>query len=70
MSTPYREDQDEVLRWEYKVVVLEYGTLSGKVDPQKLEASLNALGAEGWELVLGTLPGNFPYAMTFKRPLP
>jgi hypothetical protein len=39
-------------RWEYKSVRLEVaGWLGPKVDTDQLDATLSALGAQGWELV-------------------
>ena len=40
------------MRWEYKTVKLATtGFLGGKLDELKLDALMNQLGAEGWELV-------------------
>ena len=66
MSTPYREDQDEVLRWEYKVVRATHRS-TGNMDAGDLTAQFNELGKDGWELVLYIEPQMF---LTFKRPLP
>ena len=39
-------------RWEYKTVKLDTrGILGGILDTAQFDASLNELGAEGWELV-------------------
>ena len=39
-------------KWEYRSVRLDVGGWVGpKVDLGELDATLNALGAEGWELV-------------------
>jgi len=38
--------------WEYRVLKVEIGRFTGpKVDISKVEATLDRLGAEGWELV-------------------
>lgn len=38
--------------WEYRVLKVEIGRFTGpKVDVSTLEAALDTLGAEGWELV-------------------
>lgn len=39
-------------RWEYRSLVLNIkGWVGPKVDQAELDATMNALGAEGWELV-------------------
>ena len=39
-------------KYEYKVVVYDTkGVFGGKVDSKQLEAQLNMLGYEGWEMV-------------------
>ena len=39
-------------RWEYRTVQLDVaGWLGPKVDPASIDATLNAHGNEGWELV-------------------
>lgn len=39
-------------RWEYRTIVIDVaGWLGPKVSGEELDASLNAQGAEGWELV-------------------
>lgn len=39
-------------RWEYKTVKFEAkGFLGGVADDEALDAALNALGEQGWELV-------------------
>jgi hypothetical protein len=63
--------------WEYKTVELaaEMTFLGGKVDPAKLDALLNDLGRQGWELV-SAFDTNWGYGATrfvlaiFKRPTP
>ena len=40
------------MKWEYKTVKFDVaGWWAPNVDPHKLDAELNRLGAEGWELV-------------------
>lgn len=41
------------MKWEYKTVLFEASGwfFGGKLDQKEFQASLNALGAEGWELV-------------------
>ncbi|MCH2182147.1 MAG: DUF4177 domain-containing protein [Mariniblastus sp.] len=42
------------MQWEYKTIKLATkGFLGGKLDGVKLDAFMNDLGAEGWELVTG-----------------
>jgi hypothetical protein len=44
----------EPVTWEYKTVVLEQGVMgwrSEQVDLRALQATLDELGADGWELV-------------------
>lgn len=39
-------------RWEYRTIMLDvHGWLGPKVEPGRLDAELNAHGADGWELV-------------------
>lgn len=39
-------------RWEYKTIKMETtGMMGGVVETETLDAHLNALGAEGWNLV-------------------
>ena len=39
-------------RWEYKSIKMETtGVMGGVVDTETLDAQLNALGAEGWNLI-------------------
>lgn len=38
--------------WEYRTVKLDVSSWLGpKVEPEKIDAELNAYGREGWELV-------------------
>ncbi len=62
------------MQWEYKTLKLETtGFVGGILDEKKLEAMMNQLGAEGWELVAAfdtnMSQGATRYAVTlFKRP--
>jgi len=48
--------------WEYRVLKVEIGRFTGpKVDISSVEATLDRLGAEGWELV-STLDTTSPRA--------
>ena len=39
-------------RWEYKSIKMETtGMMGGVVDTETLDSQLNALGAEGWNLI-------------------
>ena len=52
------------IRWQYKVV--EFGTtLMGSLKPEEMQAQLDTLGAQGWELVSVThaLPSNHMLAV-------
>lgn len=52
-----------IQEWEYKVLAHDYHT--GK----SIEPGLNALGAEGWELIsLNIHPKTAEAMVTFKRP--
>ena len=62
------------MRWEYKTVKLKAkGLLGGKVDESQLDAMMNELGREGWELA-AAFDTNKDYGSTrdvvvlFKRP--
>jgi hypothetical protein len=41
------------MKWEYRTVIFEVSTwfIGGKLDGQKFNDRLNALGEEGWDLV-------------------
>lgn len=42
------------MNWEYRTIKLAAkGFLGGKFDEQQLDAYMNQLGSEGWELVTG-----------------
>ncbi len=63
------------MRWEYKTVKLATtGFMGGKLDELKLDALMNQLGAEGWELVSAFDTNSVCYGATrdvvavFKRP--
>ena len=64
--------------WEYKTVVLEQGFMgwrSEQVDRRALDAELERLGSEGWELVHVFLNQRIRgqrggHLMLFKRPSP
>jgi hypothetical protein len=62
------------MNWEYKTVQLKAkGVMGGLIDQEEFEASLNELGARGWELV-NVFDTNYGYGTTrlivavFKRP--
>jgi len=62
------------MQWEYKTITLATkGFWGGKLDVGKLDAFMNNLGADGWELVTG-FDTNKGYGETrdvvvlFKRP--
>lgn len=63
------------MRWEYKTVQFAAkGFLGGKLDSGQIEAHMNSLGAEGWELVTA-FDTNYGQGATrdvliiFKRPV-
>jgi hypothetical protein len=63
------------MKWEYKSLKLgTTGLLGGKIDVESLDAYMNILGEEGWELV-AAFDTNQAYGQTrdvlliFKRPL-
>lgn len=63
------------MRWEYRTVKLATsGFLGGKFDENQLDAYMNQLGSQGWELVTG-FDTNKSYGETrdvvviFRRPL-
>lgn len=42
------------MKWEYRTMKLgTKGVLGGKFDEHQLDAYMNQLGSEGWELVAG-----------------
>jgi hypothetical protein len=62
------------MKWEYKTVKLKAkGLLGGKVDEAQLDAMMNDLGRDGWELA-AAFDTNEAYGSTrdvvviFKRP--
>ncbi len=62
------------MRWEYKTIKLKAtGVLGGKTDEVKLDAMMNELGGQGWELA-AAFDTNEMYGDTrdvvviFKRP--
>ncbi len=62
------------MKWEYKVIKLATtGFAGGKLNEAQLEAFMNELGSQGWELV-STFDTNQAYGETrdvvviFKRP--
>ncbi len=58
----------EVTQWEYRVVSFG-GALRGAKD-EMMEAELNALGEEGWEVVgVANREGTYRIIMIAKRPL-
>ena len=61
---------------EYKIIDVNDGSLSAVLDcgrgiyPPLLEACVNALAAEGWELLSGPTPSLQGMWLTFVRPVP
>jgi hypothetical protein len=62
------------MKWEYKTIKLKAtGVMGGKTDEAKLDAMMNELGGQGWELA-AALDTNELYGDTrdvvviFKRP--
>jgi hypothetical protein len=53
------------MRWEYKVIHVRGGKLEGRFGKGSLEQELNALGADGWDLV-----AVYENRMFFKRAAP
>ena len=44
--------QEKIMRWEYKTVTLGTGGfMGGKFESKTLDAMLNELGRDGWEMV-------------------
>jgi len=59
----------EPMRWEYRVVTLGQSPFSTLKD-EEVEASLNELGAEGWEVIRTELrAGGLRWQVVAKRPL-
>ncbi len=63
------------MKWEYRTVKFESkGMLGGHVNEAKIDASLNDLGGQGWELVSAFDTNSFAQGATrwlvflFKRP--
>jgi hypothetical protein len=63
------------MKWEYRTIKLgTRGVLGGKFDEHQLDAYMNQLGSEGWELVTA-FDTNKAYGesrdvvVIFKRPL-
>jgi hypothetical protein len=63
------------MKWEYKTIKLgAKGLLGGKVDEHQLDAEMNSLGRDGWELS-AAFDTNQAYGQSrdvvviFKRPL-
>jgi Domain of unknown function (DUF4177) len=55
--------------WEYRGVTLGQNPFSGLKD-EEVEACLNELGAEGWEVIRAEVPGNsMRWKVVAKRPL-
>lgn len=54
-------------RWNYRVMEFK-GNLFGKVDHKKLQAEMDKLGAQGWELVSTNRGFDTPMTLFFKRP--
>lgn len=64
------------MKWQYKTIKLAArGFLGGKFEAGQLDAYMNELGRDGWELVTG-FDTNMAYGETrdvvviFKRPVP
>jgi len=55
-------------RWSYQVVELKPGTWGG-FKSEAMQAELNRMGGQGWELVSVAMPAALsPALMVFKRP--
>jgi hypothetical protein len=55
--------------WEYRVVTLG-GSPFRTVKDEEIEAGLNELGAEGWEVIRAEVPeGGVRWKVVAKRPL-
>ncbi len=58
----------EATQWEYRVIT--FGKTLRGVKDEEMEAQLNALGEEGWEVVgLVSREGTYRIAVVAKRPL-
>ncbi len=58
----------EEAEWEYRVI--SFGGILRSTKDEDMEAELNALGAEGWEVVSGLARENtFKITVLAKRPL-
>jgi len=59
----------ETTLWEYRVVTLGRNPFSTLKD-EEIEAMLNELGAEGWEVIRAEVPeGGVRWKVVAKRPL-
>jgi hypothetical protein len=46
-----RKIRRKTMKWEYKTIKLEAsGIMGGKLDEKKLDAMMNELGEQGWEI--------------------
>ena len=56
--------------WEYKTVIFKTSYWTGKMNTDELDAALNELGRQNWELTNsdGTSLSNY-LMYTFKRPI-
>lgn len=72
----YTNDEflERVHMFEYKVISAKDKLFGNRFDPAKLESTINALGAEGWELIeiansdtAGMLTNRSEMIMIFKR---
>lgn len=60
--------------FEYKVITMKDKLFGNRFSPEKLEAAINALGSQGWELIeiansdsAGMLTNRSEMIMIFKR---
>ena len=53
-------------QWEYKVVNFK-GAISGIVDDEKIEVTLNRLAAKGWRLAKIEVTGGFTIIAVLER---
>jgi hypothetical protein len=59
----------EMTLWEYRVLTLGSNVFSTLKD-EEVEAALNELGAEGWEVIRAEVPeGGVRWKVVAKRPL-